>query len=76
LSKEWDNQILKYDEDALVFSSIVKNNSQRIALLPEQTAKLCIKFGLPMASTKSQGICSSYDELCDYLYAAYCETAS
>lgn len=35
LAKEHDNQFFYYEKNQLMFSAIVKNDGQRIAILPE-----------------------------------------
>ena len=67
---------MRYSEEQLVFAAIVKNNSHRISVLPEQASDFCQKYNLPMANTVSKGMASSYDELCDLIYVSACETGS
>jgi hypothetical protein len=79
LSADKDNlqdQIIMYTSDRLVFTAIVGNKSHRIALLPEQTSSILTKHNLPLAQTKSLGVCTTYSEMCDTLSSAHREVST
>lgn len=42
-----------------------------MALLPEQSSKLFVKYNLNMVQTKSLGLHQTYDSLCDTVYSTY-----
>lgn len=68
-------QLIGYSSDNLVFSSIVKNTSFQIALLPEKVSAICQQYELPLLKFKSRSTCQSYEELCDKLYSFICEVS-
>jgi len=67
-----DEGVLQYKENVkLVFSNIVKNKSHRMALLPEQSSTIFVKYNLGMVETKSLGFHQTYDQVCDTVYSVH-----
>ena len=67
--------MVRYSEQRLLFHSIVNNYSRNPTVLPECAYAFFKRYKMDVTPIKSLGICKNYDEICDLMYCAFCETS-